>query len=97
MRLSKKERRYRMKIIQENQYNKGEQRILDEAASEMPRSYQDIYEAQRGGAVYWFMAIIGSMRLTKALSNTGNSIGEMTEAIGEFGRTAREMCGAEEN
>ena len=53
-----------MKIIQENQYNKAEQRILDEAASEMPRSYEDIYEAQRGGAVYWFMAVISSMRVS---------------------------------
>lgn len=97
MKLSKKEHRYRMKIIQENQYNKEEQRILDEAASEMPRSYKDIYEAQRGGAVYWFMAIIGSMRLTKALFNTGNSIDEITESIGEFGRTAKELCGTEEN
>lgn len=97
MKLSKKERRYRMKIIQENQYNKDEQRILDEAASEMPRSYKDIYEAQRGGAVYWFMAIIGSMRLTKALFNTGNLIDEITEAIGEFGGTAKELCGTEEN
>lgn len=96
MRLTKKERRYRMKIIQENRYNKAEQRILDEAASEMLRSYEDIYEAQRGGAVYWFMAIIGSMRASRAFCNVGNSMNELSEAVCDFGREAKELCGMEE-
>lgn len=96
MKLSKKERRYRTKIIQENQYNKAEQRMLDEAASEMPRSYKDIYEAQRGGVVYWFMAVIGSMRATKAFANAGNSMDELAEAVCNFGREAKELCGMEE-
>lgn len=89
MRLTKKERRYRMKIIQENQYNKAEQRILDEAASEMPRSYEDIYEAQRGGAVYWFMAVISSMRVSRAFCNVGNSTKDIAEAARKFGEAAR--------
>lgn len=96
MKLSKKERRYRIKIIQENQYNKSEQRILDEAAQEMPRSYKDIYEAQRGGAVYWFTAIIGSMRATNAFANAGNSMNELAEAVCGFGREAKELCGMKE-
>lgn len=85
-----------MKIIQKNRYNKAEQRILDEAASEMPRSYKDIYEAQRGGVVYWFMAVIGSMRVTKAFANAGNSMNELTEAVCNFSREAKELCGMEE-
>lgn len=89
MKLSNKERRYRTKIIQENQYNKAEQRILDEAASEMPRSYEDIYEAQRGGAVYWFMVIIGSMRASRAFYNVGNSTKDIAEAVRKFGEAAR--------
>ena len=83
MKLSKKERRYRTKIIQENQYNKAEQRILDEAASEMPRSYKDIYEAQRGGVVYFFMAVIASM-VSRAFANAGNSFLDLAEAVSNF-------------
>ena len=97
MKLSKKEHRYRMKIIQENNYNKAEQKILDEAAMEMPSRYEDIYEAQRGGAVYCFMAIIGSVRAAKAFANMGNSLDEMTEGIRDIGRAAKEACGAEDN
>lgn len=96
MKLSKKERRYRMKIIQENNYNKAEQKILDEAAAEMPRSYKDIYEAQRGGAVYFFMAVIGSMKATKAFSNVENSLNGLAEATKEFGRMAREAFAVED-
>lgn len=91
MKLSKKEARYRMKIIQENRYNKEEQRILDKAAAEMPRRYEDIYEAQRGGAVYWFMAIIGSMRASRALASAGNSFTELSGAFDEFRKTVREI------
>lgn len=97
MKLSKKERRYRMKIIQENQYNKGEQRILDEAASEMPRSYGDIYEAQRGGVVYFFMAVIASMRASRAFANVGNSCGELSRAVCEFGHMVGEIVSGGEN
>lgn len=89
MKLSNKERRYRMKIIQENQYDKFEQRILDEAASEMPRSYQDIYEAQRGGAVYFFMAVIASMRVSRAFANAGNSFSDLVEAASNFREAVR--------
>lgn len=89
MKLSKKERRYRMKIIQENQYNKGEQRILDEAAEEMPRSYQDIYEAQRGGAVYFFMAVIALMRVSRAFASVGNRFSDLAEAASNFQEAAR--------
>lgn len=89
MKLSKKERRYRMKIIQENQYNKAEQRILDEAVAEMRRSYKDIYEAQRGGALYWFMLVIASMRVSRAFINVGNSTKDIAEAARKFGEAAR--------
>lgn len=84
MRLSEKETRYRMKIIQESHYNKSEQRILDEAAAEMSRSYQDIYEAQRGGAVYFFMSVIGSMRASRAFADLGNSFSVFSEAASRF-------------
>lgn len=89
MKLSKKERRYRMKIIQENQYNKGEQRILDEAAAEMPRSYGDIYEAQRGGVVCFFMAVIASMRASRAFANVGNSFSDLAEVVSNFQEAVR--------
>ena len=72
MKLSKKEARYRMQIIQENRYNKEEQRILDKA-------------------VYWFMAIIGSMRASRALASAGNSFTELSGAFDEFRKTVREI------
>ena len=97
MKLSKKEYRYRMKIVQENHYNKDEQRILDEAASEKTQSYKDIYESQRGGAVYCFMAIIGIMRLARAFANVGESFIETAGVIARFGSAAKETCGAEDN
>lgn len=78
-----------MKIIQENNYNKAEQKILDEAAVEMPRSYKDIYEAQRGGALYWFMLIIASMRVSRAFINVGNSTKDVAEAARKFREAAR--------
>lgn len=89
MKLSKKERRYRTKIIQENQYNKYEQRILDEAVSEMPQSYKDIYEAQIGGVVYFFMAVIASMRASRAFANAGNSFLDLAEAASNFREAVR--------
>lgn len=95
MKLSNKERRYRMKIIQENQYDKFEQRILDEAVSKMSRSYKDIYETQRTGLIYWFMVDIGSTRAIKAFVNAGNSFNEVTEAFGEFRKMMKELCEVE--
>lgn len=89
MKLSKKERRYRMKIIQENNYNKAEQKILDEAAAEMPRSYKDIYEAQRGGAVYFFMAVIASNRVSRAFLKMGNGLSSLAGALLNFQEAER--------
>lgn len=86
-----------MKIIQENHYNKDEQRILDEAALGKPQSYKDIYESQRGGAVYCFMAIIGSMRLARAFANVGKSFAETAGAIARFGRAVKGTYRAEDN
>lgn len=97
MKPSKREARYRMKIIQENNYNKAEQKILDEAAAEMPRSYKDIYEAQKSGVIYWFMAVIGAERTARAFFNMGNSFNEFAEAFEEYSKTAKEMCRAEVN
>lgn len=97
MKLSKKEYRYRMKIIQENNYNKAEQKILDEATMEIPSRYEDIYEAQRGGVVYCFMAIIESIRVAKAFASVGKSFDEITEGLEKFERAVKETCGAEGN
>ena len=62
-----------------------------------PQSYKDIYESQRGGAVYCFMAIIGSMRLARAFANVGKSFAETAGAIARFGRAVKGTYRAEDN
>lgn len=84
MRLSKRESKYRVKIIQERHYNKGEQRILDQAAAENGYTYKRIYNAHRRGETYAFMAVIAMTRASKAFAGIGIAASDMAESFGRL-------------
>lgn len=90
MKLSKKEAKARMKLIQENHYDKEEQRILDEAAAEMPRSYADLYEMHRHGGTYWYNVVIANRRIGRAARALGQTAEEAAEGLRVFAGLARE-------
>ena len=93
MRLSRKESRFRIKIIQENHYNKVEQKILDKAVSEMTIRYKDVYKAQRIGRCYVFMAVIAEHRLSKAFETIGIMAKQAAEGISGMDALYRKnMC-----
>lgn len=81
MRLSKAERKYRNKFIQECHYSKTEQRIFDVEVAAMGETYKRIYKSMRSGYVYTFMALIVSNRLGRAFYNIGVTVERMTESI----------------
>lgn len=93
MRLSRKEARFRIKIIQENHYNKVEQKILDKAISEMTIRYKDVYKTQHIGMCYVFMAVIAAHRLSKAFETIGIMSKQALEGISAMNALYREnMC-----
>lgn len=73
MKLSRKEAKYRIKLVQELHYNKAEQKIMDETIQSLNSSYKMVYKEARQGIVFSFMAIIATERATKAIRNIGVS------------------------
>ena len=71
--LTKNERKYRIKFIQECHYNKVEQRIFDVEVAAMGETYKGIYKSMRSGYVYMFMATITAQRAARAMANVGET------------------------
>lgn len=91
MRLSKREAKARTKLIQENHYNKEEQRILDEAAVEMPRSYSDLYYLHRNGVHLWYSLVIANARIGRAFRATGVTADELAAAVNRFAAATKDF------
>lgn len=64
--LSLRERMARAKIIQELQYTKDEQYLLDQYVSAFNKTYREIHDNIEEGNVLLFMAEIGWKRLAEA-------------------------------
>lgn len=79
--LSKKEAKYRTKFIQENHYDKAEQRIFDDAKAELGITYKELYKAYRRGEEFLFMLTICFSRVAKAVRNAGISAAQLAESI----------------
>lgn len=76
-----KETQYRIKLIQENHYNKIEQRLLDREASLHNLKYKEIYSKSKRGFCFWFMAAISVRRANKAMAQLGIALAECENII----------------
>ena len=81
MQLSKSESRYRIKFLQENHLNKGEQAIFEKAKMASGRTYKDIYKSYRKGEALSFMLTIYGGRIAKATAKVGLSAMQASEMI----------------
>ena len=77
--MSDKERKYRLKIIQELHYDKKEQSILDNYKVNKEDTYEKIYSALRCGECLSLQLIIGTNRLNKAVCNMGGTVKQFVE------------------
>lgn len=93
--MTAKERKYRIKFIQEHHYNKAEQRIFDEAVASMDDTYKAVYKSMRSGNIYLFMATITVKRAAKAMSNACVSVAQATKYFSAIGKSLKESEGAE--
>jgi hypothetical protein len=78
--MSKKEKKYRIKIIQEHRYNKREQRILDDYKVNCGNTFKEIYSLLRDGKTLSFQVLIAEERAGKA----GARIGVTASAFAEI-------------
>lgn len=81
MQLSKKERKFRTRLIQENHFNKQEQRKLDVAHNRLQKTFTKIYRLERNGHTHFFMAEIATSRLSKAMSAAGVSAKALSSSV----------------
>ena len=91
MQLSKSESRYRIKFLQENHLNKGEQVIFEKAKMDSGRTYKDIYKSYRKGELLSFMLTIYYGRIAKATVKVGLSAMQATETILRFNQTVEKV------
>lgn len=94
MKLSKRERDFRIKLIQENHYDKTDQKILDEAVGEFGESYAGVYKDYRKGLVH-----CSSFKklLKKSIQGTGyvvKSMDELTDEFIKYGDSLQEFLSA---
>lgn len=82
MKLSKREARYRTKLIQEWHLTKSEQRMIDKAAE--GKGYLSLYVEQKLGIPNGHLAAISLIRASKCLVRAGISAREAADAIGEL-------------
>lgn len=73
MKLTRKEAQFRMKLIQENHYDKKEQQIVTTAIVTQGLSYKRVYTEWKRGKIYFFMAAISVSRVNKAFIALGIS------------------------
>ena len=84
MKLSKQESKYRTKLIQEQHYNKSEQKTFDDYVLKSNVTYKEIYKEVRKGKLYWFMATIGMQRLSRSFAKFGCSVKQLGNAMKSF-------------
>ena len=82
--LSKRELKYRIKFIQENHYNKFEQRIFDDGIRSHQYTYRQFYKEWRSGRQYWFILEIVNYRASMAVSQLGRAFKESAKVFGEI-------------
>lgn len=90
MNISKAERKYRIKFIQEHHYNKSEQRIFDEFAMRMSITYKEVYKSMRSGMVFSFMATIVVARASKAIRRASISIAQLGTSLQNITKIIKE-------
>lgn len=81
MKLSKRERKYRIKLIQENQYDKGDQRILDEAVKDYGETYSGLYRDFRNGVTRYYRLVIEMRKSTNGVMRVAQTMTELSDAF----------------
>lgn len=86
MQLSKQERKYRIKFIQEHHYNKFEQKQFDKAKDKLGMSYKELYNNVKNGRTYMLMTVISANRMAKAMHEVGLSFKQATQYMQTLGQ-----------
>lgn len=81
MQLSKKERKFRIRLIQENHFNKQEQRKLDSALYGTLKTYTQTYCLKRCGYTASFIEEIYVARAVKAICSVGVSASKLIKSF----------------
>lgn len=84
--LSRRERKARMKIIQTCHLNKDGQTALDKYAEKSRRKYAEIWESVKCGANYLFM--LNTKKLTRAMRKIGTSANEAASSFSKMAAVA---------
>ena len=85
MRLTKKEAKYRTKLVQEGHYNKEEQAILDAAVIGAGLTYKEAYVESKNGKSYKFALEFTMRRLNRAAAKFGASAKEAAAGMAKMG------------
>lgn len=81
MKLSKSERAFRIKLVQENHYDKTSQKLLDETVKECNVSYSGLYKDYRCGIAHYYQLRIAMSRSAQGLIRTAQSMMELSDAF----------------
>lgn len=91
LRLSRRERTARTKIIQENHYNRKEQRRLDRYVEQHHITYNWVYTRIKGGAFLAFMAENGVERLATAFLKASAQSSTVSDAFRNIAKAIRNL------
>ena len=89
--LSRRERTARTKIIQENHYNRKEQRRLDRYVEKHHITYNWVYTRIKSGAFLAFMAENGVERIATAFLKASAQSAKISDAFEKMAKAIREL------
>ena len=96
LRLSRRERTARTKIIQENHYNRKEQRRLDRYVEQHHITYNWVYTRIKGGAFLAFMAENGVERIAAAFLKASAQSATVSDAFEKMAKAIRALRAADQ-
>ena len=79
----------RIKLIQENHYDKECQQILDDTISKQNKRYSTAYADFRKGRTFWLDVTIGLVRGARAFAKAGVSESRAADAIRNLSEAAK--------
>lgn len=88
--MNRKEKKYRVNIIQEHHYNKSEQRILDDYKVKYGVTYKKIYSVLKAGKNLSFQAVIASDRAARAACRLGGTAEHTAKGLLAFAKAIPE-------
>lgn len=94
--LSRRERTARTKIIQENHYNRKEQRRLDRYVEQHHVTYNWVYTRIKGGAFLAFMAENGVERIAAAFLKAAVQSATISDAFENMAKAIRNLRAADQ-